>query len=147
MIQTAISFLGPWTWWVLGILLAIVEIFAPGTFFIWFAIAALVTGTLALTVTMAWQVQALVFVGLAVALALVGRRVYGRADPKAESALNDRVARLVGRSGVLDTALADGTGHMRIDDTQWRVEGPDLPAGTRVRITGFRDGRLQVAAE
>lgn len=146
MIADFVRDLGPWAWWVFGILLAIVEILAPGTFFIWFAIAALLTGIVAFAVDLGWQGEVLVFVALAAASALVGRRLYGRLKPTAETNLNDRVARMVGRTAVLDTAIVNGSGHVRLDDTQWRVEGPEMPAGARVRIVGYRDGRLQVEA-
>ncbi len=140
-----IATLGPWGWWVLGLALALVEVMAPGAFFIFFAVAAVVVGTAALFVDISWQVQVVAFVLLAVAAALAGRRIYGRASrPDADGPLNDRLARQVGRLAVLDTALANGSGHVKLDDTLWRVEGPDLPAGTRVRIAGAVGGRLQV---
>jgi membrane protein implicated in regulation of membrane protease activity len=138
------AILGPWSWWVLGLVLAMVEVLAPGTFFIWFAVAAILTGTVALMVDLGWQAEILLFVALAVVAALAGRRIYGRSRPAEENRLNDRAARQVGRLAVLDTAIAEGTGHIRLDDTRWRVEGPDLPAGAKVRIVAFRDGRLQV---
>jgi membrane protein implicated in regulation of membrane protease activity len=145
LISHLIATLGPWSWWVLGLLLAVVEVLAPGTFFIWFAIAAILVGTLALFVDVSWQVELVLFVVIAVIAVFVGRRFYGGAGRAPEKGLlNDRVARQIGRIATLDTALSGGSGHVRLDDSQWRVEGPDLPAGSRVRITGFRDGRLQV---
>ncbi|WP_237153066.1 NfeD family protein [Oryzibacter oryziterrae] len=145
--QQIVAYLGPWSWWVLALVLAGIEVLAPGTFFIWFAIAAGLTGALALLVTLGWQAQVVIFVVLAVVAALVGRRYYGRAGTEADGLANDRAGRQIGRSAVLDTAISHGTGHIRLDDTVWRVEGPDLPAGARVRITGYRDGRFQVVAE
>ena len=46
-----------------------------------------------------------------------------------------RSARLVGQRARLETAIADGRGSLRIGDTLWQVTGPDLPAGTNVRIS------------
>jgi membrane protein implicated in regulation of membrane protease activity len=148
IIETIVTNLGPWSWWVLGILLAAVEVVAPGTFFIWFALAALVVGTVALTQDVSWQTEVLLFLVLAVAAAIVGRRFYGNGKTAPEDGIpNDRINRLVGRAAILDTAISSGTGHIKLDDTLWRVEGPELPAGARVRITGYRNGRLQVEAE
>lgn len=144
MFSDLISFFGPWSWWVLGLLLATLEIVVPGTFFLWFAVAAILTGTLALAVDLSWQVQTLVFVVLAAASALIGRRVFGRSQPEPESRLNDRLAGYVGRKATLETAIVDGTGHIRLDDTLWRVAGPPLPAGSQVTIVGQREGRLTV---
>jgi inner membrane protein len=139
-----IAFLGPWSWWVLGLLLAVVEIVAPGTFFIWFAVAAILTGIIALLVDLSWQWEVLLFVALAVCSALVGRFVYGRTMPNRDANMNERTARQVGRLATLETAIVNGSGHIRLDDTTWRVEGPDLSAGAQVRIVGYRDGRFQV---
>lgn len=145
IVQAIVEQLGPWTWWVVGLALAAVEVVVPGSFFIFFAIAAILTGTLALVVDFGWQVELVVFAALAVASVLVGRKIYGKTPSgQTDNGLNDRVSRQIGRVAVLDTALSSGSGHVRLDDSLWRVEGPDLPAGTRVRITGVRDGRLQV---
>jgi inner membrane protein len=99
-----------------------------------------------MSVVLGWQAQVVVFVVLAVAAVLLGRRFYGRAGTDADGLANDRSARQVGRTAVLDTAITEGTGHIRLDDTIWRAEGPDLPAGARVRIAGYRNGRFQVVA-
>jgi membrane protein implicated in regulation of membrane protease activity len=50
--------------------------------------------------------------------------------------LNDPAGVLIGRLAVIEQAIAAGRGRLAIDGTTWSVEGPDLPAGTRVRITG-----------
>jgi len=138
--------LGPWSWWVLGLVLAGIEVIAPGTFFIWFAVAAVVVGTAAMFVDLGWQVEAVAFVVLAVAAALAGRRFYGRGDAVTPEGgpLNDRLARQLGRVAVVETAIAGGTGSVRLDDSVWRAEGPDLATGTRVRIVGHVGGRLKV---
>ena len=34
----------------------------------------------------------------------------------------------------LDQAIDRGRGRIRLDDAFWTVEGPDLPAGTPVRV-------------
>ncbi|WP_425339776.1 NfeD family protein [Methylobacterium platani] len=33
---------------------------------------------------------------------------------------------------------------MRVNDTLWRVSGPDAPAGTRIRVTGIEGTTLTV---
>lgn len=145
MIGSTVAALGPWSWWVLGLLLAGVEVLVPGSTFIWFAVAAVIVGALAFVIDMSWQVEVVLFAVLSVVVLLAGRRFYGgREAPKDDGLVNDRLARQVGRVVVLDTGIANGTGHARLDDTVWRVEGPDLPAGTSVRITGHRSGRLVV---
>ncbi len=61
MITRIILELGPWSWWVLGLLLLAAELILPGVFLVWIALAALVTGALSLFFWEApfwsWQVQ------------------------------------------------------------------------------------------
>lgn len=144
MFEALVAYLGPWSWLLLGLLLAGIEIMVPGTFFIWFGVAALAVGLLALAVTISWQVELLLFVALSAVAVLVGRRFYGREAKEGDEFANDRLGRQVGRLAVVDRAIAGGSGHIRLDDTVWRADGPDLPEGTRVRITGHRNGRFIV---
>ena len=147
-IGAIVGFLGPWTWWVVGLILAGLEILVPGSILIWFAVAAVIVGALAFGIDMGWQTELVLFAVLSLVALVIGRRVYGgRERPEADPLVNDRLARMVGRVALLDTAIAGGSGHIRIDDTIWRVDGPDLPAGTRVRITGHTAGRLTVEAD
>lgn len=143
-IEGLVVSLGPWSWLVLALVLAGIEVVVPGTFFIWFGAAALVVGLLALAVALSWQVELVLFVVLSAVAVLVGRRFYGRASKEGDGFANDRLGRQVGRFAVVDRAIEGGSGHIRLDDTIWRADGPDLPAGARVRITGHRDGRFLV---
>jgi membrane protein implicated in regulation of membrane protease activity len=54
---------------------------------------------------------------------------------------------LIGRTVVLTEAIANGRGRARVNDTIWRVEGVDLPAGSNVVITGCDGTVLQVEPE
>jgi membrane protein implicated in regulation of membrane protease activity len=140
------SGLGAWNWVVLGLVLLILEILVPGTFLVWFGIAAILTGILALLIDLAWQAEALIFAVLALVLVLVGRRVYGRSTvSKDQPFLNDRGMGLVGGFYVLAEPIVDGKGRIRINDSNWRITGPDLPSGTRVRVTGADGAVLEVA--
>jgi membrane protein implicated in regulation of membrane protease activity len=142
-----VSSLGVWTWWILGVVLLALEVLAPGNVFVWFGIAAILTGILAFFVDLAWQTEALIFVALAVVLAIAGRRYFARTAKKSgQPFLNERAARLIGQSFVLAEPIVDGKGRLRIDDTNWRVTGPDLPSGTRVRVTGNDGAVLSVGA-
>jgi membrane protein implicated in regulation of membrane protease activity len=53
---------------------------------------------------------------------------------------------LVGRIFTLEKPIIDGNGTVRIDDTIWRVAGPDVPAGSRVKIVQADGASLTVAA-
>jgi len=58
--------------------------------------------------------------------------------------LNRRAEQLIGRVVVLDQAIANGVGRARIDDAFWVVAGPDLPAGSRVRVVAVDGMTLKV---
>lgn len=149
LIQTAVDFLGPWSWWVLGLVLFGLEILAPGTFFLWFGISAIVVGTISLFFAWGWEAQAVVFVVLAVVALVVSRMMLkGRGAPEDDSdlKLNQRGTRLVGRTYILTEPLVGGSGRLHIDDTLWRITGPDLPAGTSVRIASADGALLTVEA-
>jgi membrane protein implicated in regulation of membrane protease activity len=133
-----------WHWWILAAVFAGIEILAPGVFFIWLAAAAALTGLSALFIPgMGWEIEALIFAVLAVA-SVVFWRAYvkkngGKADPA--SRLNRRGEQMIGRTAVLSEPIQNGRGKARIDDTVWRVEGSDLPAGTQIKVTGV-DGAI-----
>jgi membrane protein implicated in regulation of membrane protease activity len=37
----------------------------------------------------------------------------------------------------LDAAIVGGRGRMRVDDSTWQVEGPDLAIGTKVKVVSL----------
>lgn len=148
MITRIILELGPWSWWVLGLLLLAAELILPGVFLVWIALAALVTGALSLFFWEApfwsWQVQFVAFALLSVASVLIGRRFVSSSAESDEPLLNRRGESLVGRTAVLEQPMAEGRGRVRLDDTTWSVEGPDLPVGARVRIVASSGRHLTV---
>ena len=134
--------LGPvWAWVLAGLVLMGGELVLPGVFLVWLGIAALLTGGIA-ALDVPWQAQLTAFALLSVAAVVLATRLNRRPAP----VLNRGAHRLIGREFVLDAGLRDGHGQVRIDDTLWRVAGPDLPAGTRVRVTGAEGTVLRVAA-
>jgi membrane protein implicated in regulation of membrane protease activity len=131
--SVAIAF---WHWWVLGVALIILESLVPGFFFLWLGVAAGVTGALLLAVpSLAWQFQVLVFAALSV-VSIVAWRAYQRRHPQEsdQPALNRRAEQYVGRTLILAEPIVGRRGKVRIDDSTWRVEGEDLPAGAAVRV-------------
>lgn len=148
MIASLVAELGPWSWWILGLIFLGLEILIPGVFLLWIGLAAIVVGALSIPLWGAefwgWQLQLLVFAVLAVALAILGRRLSGSNAESDQPMLNRRVEGLVGRTATLEEAISDGQGRIRLDDTTWIVQGPDLPAGTKVRITTAQAGSLNV---
>ena len=142
------STLGTWNWLIFGIILMALELIAPGVFLFWLGLAALLTGLVSFAFTPSWQVQILMFAVFAAAAVPVWRRVarHSAAGNANSPFLNKRADALVGRVFTLEKPIVDGAGTVRIDDTVWRVAGPDAPAGSRVRIVQADGASLTVAA-
>jgi hypothetical protein len=47
----------------------------------------------------------------------------------------------IGQVIVLEQGLQDGAGQVRLGNRDWRVRGPNLPAGAKARVTGV-DGTV-----
>ena len=148
MLQDLVTNLGPWSWLIFGIILLAAELVAPGVFLIWIGAAAIVVGGLALLlgpiVYLSWQLQFVLFAALSIAFALAGRRFYSRHETSDEPNLNRRGASLIGRTATLHEPISEGRGRIRLDDTWWSVIGPDLPAGTRVKVVSAEGRELRV---
>jgi hypothetical protein len=126
-----------WHWWILALALIIAETLLPGTFFLWMGVSALVMGVLAwLIPAMGWETQVMLFAVLSL-VAIVGWRMYQRKHPDEtdQPSLNRRGEQYIDRVFVLETAIENGFGKVRVGDSLWRVKGDDAAAGTKVRVT------------
>lgn len=151
MISSLIVELGPWTWWILGLVLLGLEILVPGVFLIWVGLAAIVVGVLSFMLggsdVWSWQIQLLAFAVLSVVAVTIGRKFLAsaRGNSTDQPMLNRRTDSLIGRTATLEEPIRNGRGRIRLDDTIWVVRGPDLAAGTDVRVASVTDGDLTVA--
>lgn len=134
-----------WHWWIAAAVLGAVETLMPGAVAIWFAISALVVGALLLVLPITWQLQLVLF-GVLGFVAIAAYRAWKRRHPDTslEPNLNRRGAQYVGQIFTLVEPIDQGFGKIRVGDTVWKVRGPDLPAGERVRVVGA-DGTVLVA--
>ena len=140
--------LGKWNWLILALILMALELAAPGVFMFWLGLAAGLVGVLSFAIDPSWQVQILAFAVFALAAVPLWRRIArSHAGVNATNPfLNKRSDALVGRVFTLEKPIIDGSGTVRIDDTIWRVAGPDAPAGSRIRIVRADGAELTVAA-
>jgi membrane protein implicated in regulation of membrane protease activity len=140
-----ISALGPWSWIIAGAILLALELAVPGAFMMWLGIAAVLVGAISLAVVWSWQWQCVAFAVFAVASIPLWRRFARQVEPESQAPLlNRRAEALVGRIFTLDKPIVDGVGTVRVDDTIWRVNGPDHPAGSRVKVTRADGASLAV---
>jgi membrane protein implicated in regulation of membrane protease activity len=136
--------LGAWSWLILALVLVILETLIPGIHFVWFGMAATVVGVLALATGMDWQWQLLIFGILSVVAAIVVRRYATPMNaPSDQPGLNERGSYYVGRVVVVEDAIQNGRGRVRLGDTLWSAKGPDAAIGTKVKIINL-DGTLLI---
>ncbi len=141
----AILALGAWNWMILAAVLLVLEMIAPGIFLMWFGFAAAATGLIVFRYDIVWQWQLIWFCGLSLAAVLLANR-YLRQHPleSDQPLLNKRAAQLIGQSFDLAEPIENGRGSIRVGDTIWRVEGPELPKGARIKIVGTDGSVLKV---
>jgi inner membrane protein len=134
-----------WHWFVIALLLGIIEMAVPGAAFLWLGLAAALVGLLLTLVDLGSAAQfgsfALLSVLLVGATRLLPKPVMADSD---QPLLNQRGARLIGQQLILDGPLTGGRGQAQVGDSLWTVTGIDLPAGTRVRVTGIDGATLRV---
>lgn len=133
-----LTVLQPWHWALLAVVLLTLEVFAPGVFFIWMGLAAgLVAALFWLFPELSWQGQILTFAGLSILAAVLGRKWLDR-HPLAtdKPALNRRGEQYIGRTFTLQEPIVNGEGKIQVDDTTWKIRGPDCEAASNVTVTG-----------
>ena len=132
-------------WAAIALLLFAAEALAPGAFMLWlgFAAVAVFLGVLVPGIPVLAQAAAFIALGF-VSIQVYRKWFRTRERPSDQPALNRRSAALVGRVVPLERAIVDGRGRVQIADAFWEVTGPELPAGTHVRIVGGDAMSLQV---
>jgi hypothetical protein len=90
---------------------------------------------------LSWEWNLVVFTVAIFVSGFFGRKLYGGKEKDTDRPfLNRRLEGLVGKAFVLDQPIENGSGRIRVEDSVWRVVGPDTPAGSRVRVTGTHNG-------
>jgi len=134
-----------WLWMIGGILLLIAEVIAPGFFLVFIGAAALATGAFTLLFDLGIAAQLTLFALYAVVAVMIGRRMYANsATDSSDPLLNDRSARLIGKSVTVIEAVDEHSGRVRVGDSEWSARGGPGRPGERVRITGVDGNCLLV---
>jgi hypothetical protein len=132
-----------WNWWVFALVLIIVEVLVAGTFFLWMGISAGIVGlVLYLIPGLDWQIQLSLFATFSVISIIISRlwlAKHARAEPP--STLNRRGSQYIGRQFTLSEPIVNGIGRLNVDDTIWRISGPDMETGSQITVEGM-DGTI-----
>lgn len=131
-------------WLLAGLLLLVVEMLIGGGLLMWLGFSALGTGILVLVLpwfnfNSGWESQLVFFsIGCLVSVA-VWWKYFHWSLPVGQAQLNRRGTEHVGQIVELKEPLENGRGHVMMGDTRWQIKGPDLPAGTRIRLVELDD--------
>jgi membrane protein implicated in regulation of membrane protease activity len=135
MVMDFIANLGKWSWLVLAAVFFVIELLAPGAFMLWLGLSALLVGLISLFVDWPWQYQLVVFAIFALVSLPIWRRFAHRVEKTGDQPfLNRRADAFVGREFTLEKPIVAGIGTVKIDDSIWRLAGPDCPGGSRVKV-------------
>lgn len=135
-----------WQWWVAGLAFLALEAMMPGAIFLWMGISAGIVGLFALMAPgLNWEVEFILFGAISIASVLAWRRLRPTRVAADQPTLNRRGESYVGRHFTLNEPLVNGVGTLRVDDSQWRISGPEsLPAGAQVRVIAADGATLRV---
>ena len=138
-----------WSWALLAVLVAVAELHAPGSYFIWIALGAAVTTLVDAIIGLSFTEQIATFVVASAISCAGGYFVYRKRHPsmgESDENLNQRSLRMVGAKGFTCETFSNGCGKVRLGDSVWLAEGPDLPEGAAIIVTSVRGARLIVHA-
>lgn len=134
-----------WAWIVLAGVLGLAELHVPGSYLMWIALGAALTGGLDAAFELSLAGQLAAFVAASSVSCGLGYFVYRSMHRhRGEAPLNERNAAMLGARGVVCEAFLSGRGKVRVGDGVWLAAGPDLAEGTPIVVSGVRGTRLFV---
>ena len=135
-----------WDWLALATILLILEVFGAGGYLLWIGLAAACVGVLTyLFPELPWVWQFFLFGLLAILTAVLWwRRQRSPLPPSDQPGLNRRGSELLGRRFALHEAIIEGRGKIKAGDSLWLVSGPDLPAGSLIKVVAQEGVILKV---
>lgn len=125
-----------WYWLIAAVVMIVIEMLLPAAYFLWMGISAFIVGLLLYTIpTMPLLIQVVIF-GVLSIVTLVLYKKHKKLNPTVndEPNLNRRGEQYVGRIFTLEEPIVNGVGKVKVDDSTWKVKGPDMPAGMKVRV-------------
>ena len=125
-----------WHWFIAGVVLIVLEVFAPGAFFLWLGVSAGVVGLILVVFPdMGWESQFLIFALISV-ISIAAWRIRLQKYPtqSEDDNLNSRTKEYIGRVFPLSEPIENGYGKIHVDDSFWQVNGPDCAVDKKVKV-------------
>lgn len=124
-----------WHWWAIALILVVIEALTPIGIFAGMTIAATITGAVALSdPDMSWQTEVGIFVAQSVVYSFIWHKVVRRFGALSSGESTAKAKEKLGLEFTLVRPIKNGFGEAIIDDAHWELKGPDLIAGTKVRV-------------
>lgn len=135
-----------WHWFLFAIVLVIIEVFAPGAFFMWMGVAAGAVGlTLLVEPEISWQVQFIIFAVASIAAILIGKIFFNRKSANTDDpTLTQLETELTGNVYIVEKPIINGSGRVQVGESTWKAQGPDCDAGASVKVVGVQGAVLVV---
>jgi len=131
------------TWWIIGVILIVFEIFTGGTFLLWLGVAALSVGAVMYFVPIDWQLQLVLFAVISIGSIIIWRKVQKRRKEYPEDPQNPHLSRrgeqYIGQVFILATPIVNGVGKVKVADTLWQVKSDkDMKRGQKVKVLSVK---------
>ncbi|MBR2299368.1 MAG: NfeD family protein [Alphaproteobacteria bacterium] len=146
-----ITQMGYLSWFAIGLLFVLAEMFVPGTYLIWFGFAAFVMGILISVFTLTATETLVLFALISAAFSGLGWYAYAKVLNKTKVVekykyLNDMAGAYIGKVYNLSEDVVDGRSKAKVGDSFWLVEIDEpLKKGAKVKIKDVKDGVILVA--
>ena len=143
--------MGYLSWFAIGLVFVLAEMFIPGTYLIWFGFSAFVMGALVSVMTLTATETLVLFALISAAFSGIGWYVYAKVlkktkVPEKYKYLNDMAGAHIGKIYNLSEDVVDGRAKAKVGDSFWLVEIDEpLKKGSKVKIKDVKDGVILVA--
>lgn len=135
-----------WYWWMFSVAFLGIEILVAGFFFLWLAVSAFIVGSVLLLIPgTSMEIQLFLFSLLSVTSVMGWRKYAGsRSTETDHPLLNQRGSQYLGRVFDLIEPIENGRGKVRVDDSIWKVRGPDCDVECKVRVVAVEGTVFEV---
>ena len=138
-----------WGWLTLSVIFIGLEFLAPGVYFMFIGFAAIPLSIATFIFPdLSGSFQLIAFSLLAIGSVLIGKKYVMEKEVKSDdSTLNKRGSQYIGRNCEVVTAFKNGSGRIRVEDTNWSASGEsNFRKGATVKIVGMDGTRFKVEA-
>lgn len=135
-----------WVWFYLGLIFFSLEFILPGTFFLWFSLAAFILSGINYLWALTLISQLISFAILALLTIWIGRKLSKQLSREIPNHLNRRREMLIGHTFTLTNAIINNQAQLKIGDMTWPIQGPNLEAGARIKIA-YVEGNTLIVEE